>query len=101
MTLKPKITRALLILGIASLSVAVQAADRTGTLKKIQDDKVIVLGYRESSIPWSYIDSTNNKVVGYSYETAAHIVDAVKKELAKRFPTTNKPAVKKANATAE
>ena len=81
MTLKPKITRALLILGIASLSVAVQAADRTGTLKKIQDDKVIVLGYRESSIPWSYIDSTNNKVVGYSYETATHIVDAVKKEL--------------------
>jgi len=39
------------------------------------------LGFRESSIPWSYIDSSTNKVVGYSHETAMRIVNAVKLEL--------------------
>ncbi len=81
MTVKQTITRTLLTLGLASLSLTAYPAERTGTLKKIQDNKVIVLGYRESSIPWSYVDSTNNKVVGYSYETAARIVEAIKLEL--------------------
>ncbi len=81
MTLTHTITRTLLILSAASLGLTVHAAEHTGTLKKIQDDKVIVLGYRESSIPWSYVDSTDNKVVGYSHETAGRIVAAVKQEL--------------------
>jgi glutamate/aspartate transport system substrate-binding protein len=81
MTLKNTAARALFVLCAASLGCAAQAAEPTGTLKKIKDDKVIVLGYRESSIPWSYIDSSSNKVVGYSHETALKIVDEVKREL--------------------
>ena len=81
----PNLTKTLLqsliVLVCAGAGPAGVAAELTGTLKKIKDDKVIVLGYRESSIPWSYIDSTNNKVVGYSHETAMRIVAAIKQEL--------------------
>ncbi|MQR02075.1 transporter substrate-binding domain-containing protein [Glaciimonas soli] len=81
MKLKKIPTTALVIFFCSMLGWTAQAADLSGTLKKIKNDKVIVLGYRESSVPWSYIDSSTNKVVGYSHETALLIVDAIKQEL--------------------
>ncbi len=57
-----------------------QAQEPTGTLKKIRDSGTISLGYRESSLPFSYYDN-NNKVVGYSQELAAIVIDAIKKKL--------------------
>jgi glutamate/aspartate transport system substrate-binding protein len=56
------------------------AEEPSGTLKKIKDSGIIVLAHRESSIPFSYYDD-KQQVVGYSYEIALKIVDAVKKEL--------------------
>ncbi|WBM62463.1 glutamate/aspartate ABC transporter substrate-binding protein [Providencia sp. PROV188] len=59
---------------------AVQAEELNGTLKKIKDNGVIVVGHRESSVPFSYYDN-NQKVVGYSQDYSNLIVDAVKKKL--------------------
>jgi glutamate/aspartate transport system substrate-binding protein len=56
------------------------AEEPSGTLKKIKDSGIMVLAHRESSIPFSYYDD-KQQVVGYSYEIALMIVDAVKKEL--------------------
>ncbi|MCL2894858.1 glutamate/aspartate ABC transporter substrate-binding protein [Brenneria tiliae] len=50
------------------------------TLKKIKDSGTIVVGHRESSVPFSYYDN-QQKVVGYSQEYANAIVEAVKKQL--------------------
>ncbi|MGL4214977.1 MAG: glutamate/aspartate ABC transporter substrate-binding protein, partial [Morganella morganii] len=61
---------------------AVSAEELTGTLKKINDSGVIVVGHRESSVPFSYYDN-QQKVVGYSQDYSNHIVDAVKKTLNK------------------
>ena len=58
----------------------VQAQELTGTLKKIKDSGSISLGYRESSVPFSYYDNSN-KVVGYSQELAAAVIDAIKKKV--------------------
>ncbi|WP_179249948.1 MULTISPECIES: glutamate/aspartate ABC transporter substrate-binding protein [Burkholderia] len=55
-------------------------AQETGTLKKIKDTGVIALGHRESSIPFSYYDQSQ-QVVGYSREFQLKVVDAVKKKL--------------------
>ena len=57
-----------------------QAEELTGTLKNIKDTGVITLGYRDSSIPFSYLDD-NQKPVGYAMDICYKIVDAVKKEL--------------------
>ncbi|MDC7712361.1 glutamate/aspartate ABC transporter substrate-binding protein [Vogesella indigofera] len=56
------------------------SAELTGTLKKIQESGTIVLGYRDASIPFSYIDN-DQRPIGYSMDIAGKIVDAVKKEL--------------------
>lgn len=68
----------LLLIGMAS-SLA-HAEELTGTLKKIKDNGVIVVGHRESSVPFSYYDN-QQLVVGYSQEYSNQIVDAVKKKL--------------------
>jgi len=63
-----------------SLTAFAHADELTGTLKKVHDSGVIVLGTRESSIPFSYYDE-NQKVIGYSQEIALKIVDAVKQKI--------------------
>src|SRR5689334_23643551 len=58
----------------------VHAEDLTGTLKNIKDTGAITLGFRDSSIPFSYLDD-NQKPVGFAIDICLKIVDAVKKEL--------------------
>jgi glutamate/aspartate transport system substrate-binding protein len=57
-----------------------QAEELTGTLKTIKESGAITLGYRDSSIPFSYLDD-NQKPVGFAMDICYKIVDAVKKEL--------------------
>ena len=56
------------------------AAEPGGTLKKIRDSGVITVAYRESSIPFSYLND-KTEPVGYAQELCGRVVDAVKKEL--------------------
>mgnify|MGYP003960657801 CR=1 FL=1 len=56
------------------------AADFTGALKKIKETGTIVVGHRESSVPFAYI-GPDQKPIGYSIDLCMKIVDAVKKEL--------------------
>ncbi|OQW53179.1 amino acid ABC transporter substrate-binding protein [Candidatus Raskinella chloraquaticus] len=56
------------------------AQELSGTLKKIKETGSISLGHRDSSVPFSYIDD-NGKVIGYSLDICAKIVEAVKTEL--------------------
>ncbi|MCC8373584.1 MULTISPECIES: amino acid ABC transporter substrate-binding protein [Photorhabdus] len=67
----------MMLLGIAG---AAQAEELTGTLKKVKDDGVIIVGHRESSVPFAYYDN-HQKVVGYSQDYSNLIVEAVKKKL--------------------
>jgi glutamate/aspartate transport system substrate-binding protein len=66
---------------IACLAVAAaQAAEPTGVLKRIKDSGQITVGYRESSIPFSYLDD-KAQPVGYTMELCNRVIDALKKEL--------------------
>ena len=56
------------------------AEELTGTLKKIKETGTITIGYRDSSIPFSYLDD-NQKPIGFAIDICSRIVDAVKKEL--------------------
>jgi glutamate/aspartate transport system substrate-binding protein len=56
------------------------AEELTGTLKKIKETGAITIGYRDSSIPFSYLDD-NQKPIGFAIDICYRIVDAVKKEL--------------------
>ncbi|UOO82489.1 transporter substrate-binding domain-containing protein [Uruburuella testudinis] len=52
-----------------------------GTLDKIKSSGTIVLGHRDSSIPFSYIADRPDQPVGYAHDLQLKVVEAVKKEL--------------------
>lgn len=103
MNIKTKLTKLVLsfaMLGLISGSAV--AEELTGTLAKIKDSGVIVVGHRESSIPFSYYGK-NQEVIGYSQDYSNLIVDAVKKELnmpdlkVKYLPVTSKTRIQLLN----
>jgi glutamate/aspartate transport system substrate-binding protein len=67
-------------LAMACSAVQAGAQELTGTLKNIKETGTITLGYRESSIPFSYLDD-NQKPVGYAIDICYAIVEAVKRQL--------------------
>jgi glutamate/aspartate transport system substrate-binding protein len=69
-----------LALAAAFCAGQANAEELTGTLKKIKETGVITIGFRDSSIPFSYLDD-NQKPVGFAIDICYKIVDAVKKEL--------------------
>jgi len=62
------------------IAAPVQAAELTGTLKKIKDTGVIKVGHRDASVPFSYLDD-QQKPIGYGVDICMKIVDKVKAEL--------------------
>jgi glutamate/aspartate transport system substrate-binding protein len=69
-----------LVLTAAFCAAQADAEGLTGTLKKIRETGVVTIGYRDSSIPFSYLDD-NQKPIGFAIDICLKIVDAVKKEL--------------------
>jgi glutamate/aspartate transport system substrate-binding protein len=56
------------------------AEELTGTLKNIKETGAVTLGFRDSSIPFSYLDD-NQKPIGFAMDICYKIVDAIKTEL--------------------
>ena len=65
-----------------ALLLALPAAGQelTGTLKKIKDSGSVSIGYRESSIPFSYLNAAK-RPIGYSIDLCLEIVEEVKDAL--------------------
>jgi len=70
------LTAAAALIGLSGLST-VHAESR---LDKIKSTGEITLGYRESSIPFSYLDD-KQKPIGYSMDICHGIVEALRKDL--------------------
>ncbi len=57
------------------------AANANGTLQKIKESGTIVVGHRDSSIPFSYISDDPNQPIGYAHDLEMKVVEAVKEKL--------------------
>lgn len=66
--------------GLMLIPAKAQAEELEGTLKKIDETGQIIMGHRESSIPFSYYDIEQN-VIGHAQDYSNKIVEAVKKKL--------------------
>ncbi|MDP9895068.1 glutamate/aspartate transport system substrate-binding protein [Variovorax boronicumulans] len=99
--MKPKATRSVLsvllagLLAVASLATAPAHAQEqlAGTLAKARETGAITIGYRESSVPFSYLNA-RKEPIGYSIELCRALVtaieDTVNKSLAiKWVPVTS------------
>jgi glutamate/aspartate transport system substrate-binding protein len=71
-----------IVLGLVAIGVAtaICAQDLTGTLKKAKDTGAFTIGYRESSIPFSYLDD-KQQPIGYAMDLCMKVFDAVKADL--------------------
>ncbi len=70
-------------IAVALIANLTFAADEplTGTLQKIKDSRTIRLGYRDASIPFSYLSGMFREPVGYSHDLQLQVVEALKKQL--------------------
>jgi glutamate/aspartate transport system substrate-binding protein len=59
------------------MSITASAQEPQATLAKIRNGDSISIGHRETSVPFSYVD-TNNQVIGFSQDICNRIIDAVK-----------------------
>ena len=70
--------------------------DSSPTLRKISETDEIVLGVRESSVPFSYLDA-DRKPIGYSQAIALKIVDEIRLRLQKPHLNVSTVVVTSAN----
>ncbi|NWC46239.1 transporter substrate-binding domain-containing protein [Pseudomonas edaphica] len=52
-----------------------------GTLSKIENAKSITLGYRDASVPFSYVGDNSGTPMGYSVELASKIVERIQQKI--------------------
>ena len=55
-------------------------APLTGTLAKVANAKSITLGYRDASVPFSYVGDHTGKPMGYSVDLASKIVERIQQK---------------------
>jgi len=70
-----------LVLVLFFPSLLAAAAHAEETLAKIRQSQAITIAHRETSVPFSYIDETTKKPVGYAVDLCLRIAEAVKREL--------------------
>ena len=69
------------VLWLYAIAVSTACADvASGTIDKIRETGTISIGFRESSLPFSYYDEQQHPV-GYSMDLCLRVVDAVRREL--------------------
>lgn len=79
-----KLTKLLAVGLMATLFAAPALAQEGGRLARIAQSGEIVLGHRESSLPFAYLDS-NQQPVGYSLDLCHAVVDAVAEHLGREL----------------
>ena len=70
--------------GIALGLWALSSVSTAGVLEKVSAGGTLVIAHRESSIPFSYIDSRSGKAVGYALDLCLRVADAVRKQTGKK-----------------
>ena len=74
----------LMALGVLSAPTPLRAQEVDSVVKKLQATHTITIGYRESSLPLSYL-GPDNKPTGYAVEFCQRIAEAAKRDL--KLPT--------------
>ena len=70
----------LLLSSALLLALPALGQELTGTLKKIKDSGSVAIGYRDSSIPFSYLNA-RRQPIGYSIDLCLEIIEDVKEAL--------------------
>jgi glutamate/aspartate transport system substrate-binding protein len=75
-----KILSTLMLCLLLTGTAIAQQANLSGTLKKAKDKNVITIGFRETSVPFSFLDD-KQLPVGYSIDLCMKIIENVKRSI--------------------
>jgi glutamate/aspartate transport system substrate-binding protein len=78
------------------LALPVQAS----VLERIRSGGKLVIAHRESSVPFSYVDATSGKPIGYAVDLCLHLADVLRKKTGKKDMEVEFLAVTPANRIA-
>jgi glutamate/aspartate transport system substrate-binding protein len=78
--LKMRIKRQLFVLACAIWLAGGAVAQESATLRKISETGVISLGFRDNSLPFSFLDK-QQRPIGYSIDLCLQVVEAIKVKL--------------------
>ncbi len=70
--------------GLAALCCFASLSVQAGVLERVAEGGKMVIAYRESSVPFSYIDSTTGKPVGYALDLCLRMAELVRKKTGKK-----------------
>lgn len=70
--------------GFAALCCVASLSVHAGVLERVADGGKLVIAYRESSVPFSYIDSISGKPVGYALDLCLRMAELVRKKTGKK-----------------
>lgn len=84
MSIKKLLLSAAVAFGLSASGAQAEGHASSGTLAKIAESGEIVIGHRESSIPFAYLGE-DQKPIGYSIDLCMKIVEAVSAELGKEL----------------
>ena len=86
--------------GLAAASCAFAASAQASVLERIGAGGKLVIAYRESSVPFSYIDTQSGKPVGYAMDLCLRLAEVVRKKTGKKDMEVELVAVTPANRIA-
>lgn len=64
--------------------LALSGVSTAGVLDKVQAGGALVIAHRESSVPFSYIDTRSGKPVGYALDLCLRLAEAVRKQTGRK-----------------
>eukprot|EP00659_Diplonema_papillatum_P004942 gene4942-7625_t len=79
-TLQAQLARPDVLVEISVIATQATEAPLDGTLSKIANARSITLGYRDASVPFSYVGDHSGKPMGYSVELANKIVERIQQK---------------------
>ena len=74
----------LFVCGLSAAYCAAAVSAPTPVLERISAGGKLVIAYRESSVPFSYVDSKSGKPVGYALDLCLRMADVVRKKTGKK-----------------
>lgn len=70
--------------GVAVVCCALWVSAHASVLERVSAGGKMVIAYRESSVPFSYVDSRSGKPVGYALDLCLRMADVVRKRTGKK-----------------
>jgi len=85
---------------LLAVAASTSALAAQGVLERVRGGGKLVIAYRDSSVPFSYVDTKTGKPIGYAMDLCLHLADVVRRQTGKKDMAIELVPVTSANRVA-